>query len=101
MTDATDDLEDQEMRRIDNHNYRARMIHDKKWITKDGEILNISDMTTQHIKNCIKMLDREINSIQFELLGDNGGFREAALVNEDSMISKNLLNLNNELKRRK
>lgn len=30
----------------------------KKWTTKDGSKLKICDMTTTHIKNCIKLLDR-------------------------------------------
>lgn len=30
-----------------------------KWKTKDGQELEIKDMSTEHIKNCIKMMDRE------------------------------------------
>ena len=31
------------------------------WKTKDGAVLNISDMETSHIQNCINMLDRSLN----------------------------------------
>ena len=30
-----------------------------KWKQKDGTEIEISDMTTDHIKNCIKMMDRK------------------------------------------
>ena len=32
----------------------------KTWKTKDGKTLNISDMETSHIKNCITMLTRNM-----------------------------------------
>ena len=32
---------------------------ERKWTTKDGRVLNISDMTTEHIKNTIAMLERK------------------------------------------
>lgn len=32
---------------------------DITWKTKDGKILNIKDMTTEHIKNCIKAIEEE------------------------------------------
>ena len=31
----------------------------KTWITKDGTELNIKDMETSHIKNCIKYLESQ------------------------------------------
>lgn len=30
------------------------------WTTKDGRKLNIKDMDTNHIFNCIRMLDRQM-----------------------------------------
>lgn len=32
---------------------------DLKWKTKEGKELNIKDMTTQHIKNCIKAIQED------------------------------------------
>ena len=32
-----------------------------KWKTKDGQILDVKDMTTDHIKNCIKMLETKLD----------------------------------------
>lgn len=29
-----------------------------KWKTKDGQFLEVSDMGTNHIENCIKMMDK-------------------------------------------
>ena len=34
----------------------------KRWKTRDGRILNINDMETSHIKNCMKMLERKNKS---------------------------------------
>ena len=30
-----------------------------KWKTKDGRVLNVCDMTTEHIKNCMNMIGEE------------------------------------------
>ena len=32
-----------------------------KWKTKDGKILDVKDMTTDHIKNCLKMLEDKLD----------------------------------------
>ena len=32
-----------------------------KWKTKDGQILDVKDMTTEHIKNCLKMLETKLD----------------------------------------
>jgi hypothetical protein len=32
-----------------------------KWKTKDGRILDVKDMTTDHIKNCLKMLETKLD----------------------------------------
>ena len=32
-----------------------------KWKTKDGQILDVKNMTTQHIKNCLKMLENKLD----------------------------------------
>jgi len=33
------------------------------WTTKEGGILRVSEMSTPHIKNCIKMLERNYGDI--------------------------------------
>lgn len=35
----------------------CRLIN-RTWVTKEGEVLNIKDMDTSHIINCIKMINR-------------------------------------------
>jgi len=34
----------------------------KQWLTKDNVVLKISDMTTSHIDNCLKLLNQSENS---------------------------------------
>ena len=34
------------------------------WITKDGRYLNVSEMKTSHIQNCIQMLERYDSSFK-------------------------------------
>lgn len=41
--------------------YQQIMNDIKYWKTKDGKIIRISDMTTTHIINTIKMLRRQID----------------------------------------
>lgn len=43
----------------------------KYWTTKDGTKLLIKDMETSHVKNCIKMLER--NRPDFETEIDSAG----------------------------
>lgn len=33
-----------------------------KWKTKDGQIIDIKEMTETHIKNCISMLSRQLDN---------------------------------------
>lgn len=37
------------------------------WTTKDGAVLNISDMKTSHIENCISLLDKASNDISYAI----------------------------------
>ena len=37
----------------------------KYWVTKTGEKIKISNMTTTHIINCIKMLENKYNHGEF------------------------------------
>lgn len=56
MSDATDDLEMQP--------YRVGGVIDRTdyfWTTRDGKRLNIRDMQTSHIRNCIRMLERQLS----------------------------------------
>jgi len=32
-----------------------------KWKTKDGQIIDVKDMSTKHIKNCLKMLEDKLD----------------------------------------
>lgn len=43
------------------------------WETKDGKRLNIKDMETSHIKNCIAMLKREMPDHEYDdvICGDH------------------------------
>lgn len=37
------------------------------WETKDGEKIAVKDMSESHIKNCIRMLEKEINpEVEFD-----------------------------------
>ena len=51
----------------------------KKWKTLSGEILNIKDMGTSHINNCIKMLKRLLASEPMEAIytGDSEAAEQA------------------------
>jgi len=48
-----------------------------RWKTKEGKELNIKDMTTQHIKNCIKAIQEDRiqvgESIDVGYTGDGDG----------------------------
>lgn len=52
-----------------------REMHDKFWLTKDREILRISNMETSHINHCIDMLTR---AGQRDTLAFNGLTKEIA-----------------------
>ena len=39
--------------------FRAELRAEKGlWETRDGQILKVTDMTTRHIQNCLRMLER-------------------------------------------
>lgn len=38
-----------------------QLIENKQWITQNQERIYIKNMSTKHIENCIKMLDRNNN----------------------------------------
>ena len=42
----------------ENENIRNENIRNNIWIAKDGTKYSISEMTTSHIKNCIRMIRR-------------------------------------------
>ena len=39
-----------------------------KWTTKDGKEIDIKDMTTKHIQNCIDMLGKQFNACEGEVI---------------------------------
>lgn len=59
MSDATDDLE---MAEYFGTTTPVRDLDTPRcfWTTRDGVRLNIEDMETSHIKNCIRMLQKQI-----------------------------------------
>lgn len=104
MTDATDDLELKEMG-LD----RVPDGTDYFWTTKDGKRLNIRNMETSHIRNCIRMLNRAIASRPDEYAwgepeGDmaqdafNAGIRNNDILEEE--MRETIGHLHKELKRR-
>lgn len=34
-------------------------VNNDEWRTKDGSVLKVRDMTTQHIKNCMRMIGQD------------------------------------------
>lgn len=40
--------------------YMCDNVEDGIWVTKDGEEIYITDMTSEHIRNCMKMLERNL-----------------------------------------
>ena len=41
-------------------------VNNDEWTTRDGQTLKITEMTTQHIKNCMKMMEREATEDYFD-----------------------------------
>lgn len=41
-------------------------VNNDEWITQDGRRLKVTEMTTQHIQNCMKMLEREATEDDFD-----------------------------------
>lgn len=40
-------------------NHGQTVTNTSQWRTKDGRVLNICDMTTEHIKNCMNMIGED------------------------------------------
>jgi hypothetical protein len=53
----------------------------RKWVTKSGSKIRIRDMTTQHIKNCIRFLHKNREREFYSLLA------ASAMFSPDSMAS--------------
>lgn len=41
-------------------------VNNDEWTTEDGRTLKITEMTTRHIQNCMKMLEREATEDDFD-----------------------------------
>ena len=55
----TEHEREKEMERCETLSIQARMnASHGLWITKDGRHLNVSEMETNHIQNCMRMLER-------------------------------------------
>lgn len=50
-----------------------------KWQTKDGIVIDMKDMTTEHIKNSINIVDRILRDMPFEAIymGDSDAASDA------------------------
>ena len=71
---------------------------ENKWITKEGNILTIQDMTTQHIKNVITFLNYRSNFYD-NFSWDNCG-NDFDYIDNSHLVDMKIEELNNELKRR-
>lgn len=72
-----------------------------RWTTKSGEILNISDMSTSHIKNCINILEKLEDSCDYELLDPFlTGLRCESLIDAKFETSQKINQFNEELLKR-
>lgn len=71
---------------------------ENKWITKEGNILNIQDMTTQHIKNVITFLSYRNNFYDNFNWDDCGN--DFDYIDNSHLVDMKIEELNNELKRR-
>lgn len=65
---------------------------DRTWTTKDGKELDVSDMTTAHIVNCVNMMERKIAIFKKEVV-------ERDIVEEifNKVKSKNLKDLKSDM----
>lgn len=63
---------------LDDHAYELHYPHQTDfsvWHTKNGRVLKITEMTTEHIKNCMNMIGEENPYWQYfarEILRRNG-----------------------------
>jgi len=74
------------------------------WTTKDGVEMNIADMQTSHIKNCIAMVQRKIVSGDtIQIIGQASGPAEDCWADEVDMADSYkecISSLENELSKR-
>lgn len=83
---------------------------DYDWVTSSGQKLKYSEMEESHIKNCIKMMQRQLEARPPEANADSGDSDGAywAKVSEDrhnerlaNSIERTISELTNELERRR
>lgn len=89
MSDTTDDMEYYGGMMEAHFEIAERNLEDGNWTMKNGQYINVKDMETSHINNCLAMLTR--NSL--EELAENGAVDDFTL-NWIKVFEK-------ELKRRK
>ena len=65
-----------------------------KWKTKSGEVLNIYDMETNHIENCIAQLEKAVvafkNELRYRKLGKPVGEEPFGEIIKSWEINKNI-----------
>lgn len=103
------------MLRLMRDKMKTKLEERKLWTTKDGKILQISQMTKRHIKDCLKMLKNQnkmglketisyiISSREYEMLSDNAqlAFDHSQEIAFNKLPSKWIDIFEEELKRRK
>ena len=79
-----------------------RKVFMKYWTTKSGEKIAIKDMTTDHIKNCIRMLSKapDLHSEADAMEDIGANFSAFSLREQADRIDSHLAVLKEELKKR-
>lgn len=79
-----------------------------KWKTKDGQLLKPREMTEEHIKNCINLLENKIDSLESCYLDDDGDMTFSIIIASgheieiaEHELNKQIESFKRELKRRK
>lgn len=72
------------------------------WTMRSGEKIKLSNMTSSHIKNCIRMLQHQlIPDVGWEMTGFEGGYTHNVLDDQNNKINDTIGILSRELANRK